>query len=305
MVAVRTTSLTAGAFCHRGPVTFLSFSSMTPLTMNQAMRYQSLRFVAAVLLFASRPCFAAVPLPDHLLYGTLALNGRPVTSTQTNVWVEARRAVGGPVIASYRMGSSRRLGDHYYALRIPVGEAGNETSPVAQPGENLLVTVRDAGVIHHRATHPLAEPAAVLRLDFGATLDADGDGVPDGWELVELGTAGGLADGDSDGDGLRDSEEYASGTRPRDPNDVFRLATQIDADQVSVSFRALAALGVGFEGRTRFYALEATTDPAAGAWQVVENQSRIPGTGQLVVYAEPSDPENPRFFRARVWLEGP
>jgi hypothetical protein len=86
----------------------------------------------------------------------------------------------------------------------------------------------------------------------------------------------------------------------------FRLEMVPGANEVQVSFRALAALGVGYEAMQRFYALESSTNLLAGRWDSVPNLSRVLGNDQMVVYSEPTGGTNvPSFFRARVWLEGP
>ncbi len=254
-----------------------------------------------LILTASAP--AAVPLPDHLLYGTIAIDGRPVTRTDTGITIEARRSAFGPILASYRMGSRPANGEYYYSLRIPVAKAADASSAQAALGESVVITVRTANGIAHQAIHSVTEPGVALRLDFGAGVDTNGDGVPDGWELATLGTSGANLDRDTDGDGANDRTEYFAGTQPTDPGDVFRLAVTQDGANLQVAFRALRAVGTGFEARTRYYALESTQDPAAGSWSPINNHSRIPGNGQLLTYSEPKGTNAPTFFRARVWLE--
>jgi len=246
---------------------------------------------------------AAVPIPDHLLYGTIAIDGRPVTRADTGVTIEARQSAFGPVLASYRMGSRPANGDFYYSLRIPVAQAADVSPAQAALGESVVVTVRTASGIAHQAVHSVTEPGVALRLDFGAGIDTNGDGVPEGWELAVFGTSGANLNRDSDGDGATDRMEYFAGTQPMDPGDVFRLAVTEDGAELQVSFRALRAAGTGFEARTRYYALESTLDPVRGPWIPVPNLSRIPGNGQLQTHFEPKGTNAPGFFRARVWLE--
>ncbi|MBL9138678.1 MAG: hypothetical protein JNK85_22605 [Verrucomicrobiales bacterium] len=246
---------------------------------------------------------AAVPLPDHLVYGTIALDGRPVTKANTDVIIEARRTSSGPVLATYRMGTSARLGDFYYSLRLPVVSTADAAPNQAVLGESIVITVRAAHGIAYQVLHRVTEPGVALRLDFGAGADTNSDGVPDGWEFATLGTTGGNLSNDTDGDGANDRSEYFGGTNPRNASDVFRLALQDDGALLRVSFRALRAGGTGFEGRTRYYSLETAPDAAAGPWRALENLSRIPGSDQLVVHAQPTGTNAPTFFRARVWLE--
>lgn len=258
----------------------------------------------SAVVFASITARAAVPQPDHLVFGTIAIDGRAITRTDTDVVIEARRGANGPVLASYRMGSSTRLGDHYYALRLTVANsAADATAKDAILGESLVLTVRNTAGVAHQVTHPVTEPGVAFRLDFGASVDTDGNGIPDGWEIGYFGKTGGDSGRDGDIDGASNLGEYNAGTHPLDPTDVFRLAIQIDGALLRVSFRALPATGVGYESRTRYYALETTDDPVSGRWQPVENFNRITGANQLVVFGQPNHPETPAFFRARVWLE--
>lgn len=253
--------------------------------------------------FLATSTHAAVPLPDHLLYGTIAIGGQPVTRADTAVVVEARRTSSGPVLASYRMGARPANGDFYYSLRIPVAKATDASPAQAALGESVVVTVRTATGIAHQVTHTVAEPGVALRLDFGVGVDTDGDGVPDGWELAHFGTSGGDLRKDTDGDGVVDQAEYFAGTTPKNLEDVLRLAVVHAEAGLQVSFRTLRATGTGFEGRTRYYALESTTDPAGGQWTPLENFSRIPAGDQLITYEAPKASEAPGFFRVRVWLE--
>lgn len=246
---------------------------------------------------------AAVPLPDHLIYGTIAINGRPVTRADTGVTIVARRTSNGPVIASYRMGATQRLGDFYYSLRLPVAMAVDATPGQAVPGENVVITVQWSGGVAHQVVHQVTEPGVALRLDFGEGVDTNGDGVPEGWELATLGTIGGDLNRDSDADGASDRAEFFAGTHPGNASDVFRLAVVGDGANVGVAFRALRAAGVGAAGKTRYYSLESSTDPASGVWRSIENLSRITGSDQWVEHSEPSGTNAPAFFRARVWLE--
>jgi hypothetical protein len=267
-----------------------------------------MKILFALILALGLPAVvrAGLPLPDHVLYGTVAFTNGPATLARTDVVIEARRAPNQPVIASYRMGTAPRLGDFFYELRFVVEDSTPSSAGVVQAGEELIVTVRDATGPKYTVRHRVPEPGAALRLDFGGSLDTDGDGVPEAWARAQLGSAAGDLNRDTDGDGATDRAEYEAGTSPMNRTEVFRLATTLEAGEVRVSFRALSAQGVGYDGRSRFYALDVTTNLFNGAWQPVSNFSRIPGRDQMVVHAEPDSGTNPpAFFRARVWLEQP
>ena len=249
---------------------------------------------------------AGLPVPDHLLYGTISIANLAVTRERTEVVIEARRTLNGPVLASYRMGSRSRLGEFFYELRIPLEESPRSSDAVAEPGESLFISVKDTRGEQYRITHPLTEAGLALRLDFGASVDTEGDGVPDGWERAFLGGLSTNLRIDTDGDGSADGDEYTAGTHPLNAGDTFRLAVQqVESGKIRVNFRALTALGPGYEGRRRYYALESRADLTSGTWQPILNHSRIPGNNQWVEFEQLSEDPQPPFFRARVWLEGP
>lgn len=271
--------------------------------MNSLLTSAAALLVLALQVSLSPRATAAVPLPDHVVFGTIAIDGKPVTGANTDTVIEARRSADGPILASYRMGTSLRLGNFYYALRLPIAAVADARITDAVLGDSVIITVRNQSGTAHQVVHTVTEPGVALRLDFGASVDTNGDGVPDGWELATLGTTGANLSLDTDADGVADRGEYVAGTRPVDASDVFRLAVQNDGAVIRVSCRALRAVGTGYESRTRYYSLEFATDPVSGPWQSIENLSRIPGADQLVIYEQPADTEVPVFFRARVWLE--
>jgi hypothetical protein len=53
--------------------------------------------------------------------------------------------------------------------------------------------------------------------------DTDGDGMPDGWEVVQLGSVAALPADDADGDGLSNLSEYIAGTDPMDEDSVLAV----------------------------------------------------------------------------------
>jgi hypothetical protein len=249
---------------------------------------------------------AGLPLPDHIVFGTIAISNQPITSANTDVIVEARRASNAPVVSSYTMGSAARLGTYYYELRFQLEDASPSSAQVLLPGDQLLLTVRDANGVQFSMPYQIPNQGTVARLDFGSSVDANGNGVPDGWELAYLGTNNADVNLDSDGDGVPNWAEYVGGTNPTNADDSFYIEVTSAGNQVQVSFHTLAATGVGYEGMQRYYALESSTDLNSNRWQSLPNLSRVPGNGQTVVYSEPTGGTNGMtYFRARVWLERP
>ena len=118
--------------------------------------------------------------------------------------------------------------------------------------------------------------------------------------------------GDADGDGLNNLVEYILGTDPRGFSPPPLTVAPAAANQVSLSFVARRAVGVGYEGLTRKYTLEVSAGLAApGSWQPVsgyttlvgaDQTSDIAGADQTVTVTLPAAAAN-RFYRLNVRLE--
>ena len=244
---------------------------------------------------------AEISEPDNVLYGTLVIDGAQVSARRSDVVVEARRTPSGPVVAQYRMGSSGQAGD-FYVLRIPVESIQPLVKPEAsQVGDNLIIVVADASDVRAQASFTVAQPGSAQRIDFGGAVpDSDGDGLPDAWENFHFGT---IAGGPNviNANGQTTFQNYTAGTDPTDTSSGFQLRIGLDAANPRVSFLALRAEGAGYEGRTRVYALEYTTNAGIG-WQNVPGFTNLLGNNQTILFSSPAT--NAAFYRATVRLQG-
>lgn len=116
------------------------------------------------------------------------------------------------------------------------------------------------------------------------TADADGDGLPDAWELEHFGDLAFNGTDDPDGDGVDNATEFARGT---DPFKLRFLPPLTPADPLRWS----SAAG-------RFYTLERTADLAAGFIPLSRHISAVAGTNSF------NDPDlvngkGPFFYRLR------
>jgi hypothetical protein len=262
-----------------------------------------LLIMAAALL--PKRAAAVLTIPDFVVYGTVAIKNSPVTNNpaSTNVVIQITRLSDSQLLGSYQMGAATNQGKYFYIVRVPMEDSPASSLQVTEPDTSVVVTVKKSGVLQYTSTNIMAESSFVQRLDFGASVDTDGDGIPDGWELANRITPGLL--GDADGDGVPDYAEYIAGTSPNDPNDMFCLQIhEHGTNQPQVSFQALLAAGTGYEGRSRYYALDVNTNFSNPGWTTVPNYSRVMGTNQTVIYSPPVVGVA-QWFRARVWLEGP
>ena len=118
--------------------------------------------------------------------------------------------------------------------------------------------------------------------------DADGDGMPDAWELLHgLNASANDAALDSDGDGVSNRDEYAAGTDPANATSVLGV-TAYEAGGV---FRWKSVPG-------RSYVIEESGN--LGAWQVVPGLPVVLAASGDTAVALPLEEGGKRFYRVKV-----
>jgi hypothetical protein len=129
------------------------------------------------------------------------------------------------------------------------------------------------------------------------------------WQLAHFSAdelAAGLADdnGDAEGDGFTNLQEYVFGSDPRaaDPPPLA-LVPAANRNTVTLTFIARIAAGAGYAGLTRKYDLECSSDPTTpGSWQGLPGYTGLPGDGEPMVVTLPiAGPQ--QFYRLSVRLE--
>jgi sialate O-acetylesterase len=131
----------------------------------------------------------------------------------------------------------------------------------------------------------------------GLSADADGDGMPDAWELQELGSTTHGADADFDGDGASNLAEYIADTNPS--NHLSRL--KLDALRLRVDGNLL---DVSVAGRSnRNYGLWRATNvwSAGAAWEPVAYQGPL-NVHSNIVLVETNQPVRDAWYQVRVSL---
>ena len=105
--------------------------------------------IAIILLCVADPGNAAIPEPDHIIYGQAG-----------DETLKVRLEVGGKEIASYEMGANPQAGSNY-VLRVPLDVLDPQNDSTARTGE-------EAGIFqvllhHERGLRPRA--LIVLAID--------------------------------------------------------------------------------------------------------------------------------------------
>ena len=122
--------------------------------------------------------------------------------------------------------------------------------------------------------------------------DSDDDGIPDAWELQYAPNLGVLnANGDNDGDGLSNEEEFVADTNPLDPNSNLRITSVVKPDPASETKLTWTSTP------TRLYRVRSTTlltDPQP--WPDIGLGLFAPDPGTSTSMNVGFSPDDVRFF---------
>ena len=128
------------------------------------------------------------------------------------------------------------------------------------------------------------------------SFDADGDGLPDGWELDSF--SGENCDGalNADNDKYSNAEEYVLGTSPTDPASTFNLNMCMPLSTGTVS----SAITLSFDTKVgRNYTIETSHELSPNDWNVKTN---FIGTGGDFEFVDDATDSN-QFYRVEVELQ--
>jgi hypothetical protein len=183
-------------------------------------------------------------------------------------------------------------------------ETAADPSPTAWTGVSSVTDVagNNQTVIHSASggSGPVFFRGRITLQSAGATQgDSDADGLPDAWETLHFGDLTRTA-GSPGLNGQTALQNYTVGTNPNDPGSVFKLSLTLSNNQQTVSFLARRAEGTGYEGKTRQFTLQTSSDPD-GVWSSVPGFTGVAGSNQTVTFQTPVLAA-PAFYRAQVSL---
>ncbi len=286
----------------------------------------SVVFVALLAAATPAPLLAFPPAPHHTLFGMVRdENGQALN-------------VDGAKVIFYRSGAevlredikAGRLLDQNYQIRLRMDmlRPGTRTyTGIAHTsGSTFTIGVLLNDVVYYpiemSAQRSVGQPGQRIRLDLTLGVDSDGDGIPDAWEQSQL-YAGGIMpgengwdlslvnrDGDFDGDGVSNWQEYIAGTFATDPTDYLSLRITDTLEQnVQLRFFGIFNKVYSLESSTNLQTWapvsvflrnpESTDSDDVANPPVAQASIRAEDTTFIDLYA-PSSPSGRTFYRLKV-----
>ncbi len=183
---------------------------------------------------------AGIPEPDLVWYGKVSttIDGAPVRLTSGMLaWRIEPLAGGPPIVVSTPL---TNLNSQFsFALRVPcespepaVSASTNVVNLTVPPRayRRLSVTLDGQPLALVGAASDfspaLSDRGRTERLDLrlgSASVDADGDGLADAWEMLHFGSLNATPAADPDGDGVDNLHEFRAGTDPLDAASRFEI----------------------------------------------------------------------------------
>jgi hypothetical protein len=208
-------------------------------------------FITIFLLAFSCAVNASIPVPGHIIYGVVGIEGEPLGAGDSNVTLNV--SVNGNVLASYTMGENPSIADRYI-LRVPMDTLSPPDPYAAREGDTAFISILKNGVESFQTAVTIGASGTVVVLNLGGVGDHDLDGIPDGNDpdrdndgiynaddSCPTGITGWTSDSttDSDADGCRDSDEDLDGDNDNFLNDLDNCPWVSNSDQLNFDDDAL------------------------------------------------------------------
>lgn len=144
---------------------------------------------------------------------------------------------------------------------------------------------------------------AEIQVISNPRVDTDADDLPDSWEMANFGnlSVGGDLPGRNTSMSIEDIYEFG-------PLASESVLYEFPNNDLSIIFYAEPALGSGYEGLSRFYAVEMSESLLANDWRSIPGLARIPANAEWIEVTKLLDvfqdnPSHRGFARIRAWLE--
>jgi hypothetical protein len=271
-----------------------------------------------LLLPAAQLAHAFPPAPHYTLFGIVR---DQVGQTLAGEGARIILLKGGVEIG--RAGISPALTDgHNYQLKVPIDHNRSGTtlySEKAVPSRGLFSLVVE---MNGSLFYPIEVSGSLtagngserVRLDLTLGEDSDGDGLPDTWEEWQLYQAGLLPDGDGnwpihlitrdgdyDGDGRSNHDEYVAGTFAGDATDYLALEIkEILPGKVRLEFYGITGKNYAIESSTGLNGWSGTPFSVVSATSETVNSHTASAVGILSVFVTPAPGGTKEFYRLSV-----
>lgn len=165
------------------------------------------------------------------------------------------------------------------------GDLGSSSPSISADGRVLAFDSAASDLVANDRN--IASDVFVTRLEQA---DTDGDGLEDGWETIHFDGLGGVAEVDSDSDGVSNRDESLAGTNPKNADSKFSIVPAGDGE-AGLTLSSPATVG-------RAYQLQHRASLTAGEWQNV-GPSVVVFSG-MVSFDAPVDLGTAGFYRIQA-----
>lgn len=175
------------------------------------------------------------PAPQHVLFGMIRDQyGNPIEDPKAEVILES---AAGTILRGQLRPEAEPGVNYYLVVPMDAGFGNDLYKPTAlrptlpfrlkvKVGNRVYLPIEMSANFAH-----IGQPGEKTRINLNLGEDSDGDGIPDAWERAMAGQNSledFRPDGDADGDGLTNLQEYLAGTYASDPENGFTLKIRKD-----------------------------------------------------------------------------